>query len=70
MYIQTFTKIVPIKHRVIHDRLKYPQTITNSRLSAFIYLFIETSFAWVTKLSVNTFFQFGPGVKHNTSKIV
>jgi hypothetical protein len=34
-----------------------------------IYLFIETSFAWVTKLSVNTVFQFGPGVKHNTPKI-
>ena len=39
--------------------------------SAFIYLFyyfIKTSFAWVTMLSVNTVFQFGPGVKHNTSK--
>ena len=35
-----------------------------------IYLFIKTSFAWVTKLSVNTVFQFGPGVKHNTSKKV
>ena len=33
-----------------------------------IYLFIKTSFAWVTKLSVNTVFQFGPGVKHNTKK--
>ena len=29
---------------------------------------MKTSFAWVTKLSVNTVFQFGPGVKHNTSK--
>ena len=35
----------------------------------FIYLFIKTSFAWVTKLSVNTVFQFGPWVIHNTSKI-
>ena len=33
-----------------------------------LYLFIKTSFAWVTKLSVSKVFQFGPGVKHNTSK--
>ena len=32
MYIQTFTKIVPIKQQVIHDRLKYPKSSSNSRL--------------------------------------
>ena len=38
----------------------------NYAISFAIYLFIKTSFAWVTKLSVNTVFQFGPGLKHNT----
>ena len=27
----------------------------------YLFIFIKTSFAWVTKLSVNTVFQFGPG---------
>ena len=43
-------------------------SLINAMHYYFIY-FIKTYFAWGTKLSVNTVFQFGPGVKHNTLKI-
>ena len=53
---------------IIHFNIKTFKLHLFILLHLYLYLFIKTSFAWVTKLSVNTVFQFGPGVKHNTSK--
>ena len=62
MYRLTFSSFTFLKN-------KYA-VISYSLYCYFIIYFIKTSFAWGTKLSVNTAFQFGPGVKHNTSKIL
>ena len=35
----------------------------------FFFFLIKTSLALVTKLGVNNALQFGPGIKHDTSKI-